>query len=59
MTFMCVHKCPFTVVDQTLLESTKNATGSSRFEREPHTWLLTIVILSINKDVFASKSGPS
>lgn len=56
---MCVHKCPFTVVDQTLLESTKNATGSSRFEREPHTWLLTIVILSINKDVFASKSGPS
>lgn len=59
MTFMCVHKWPFAVLDQTLLESTKNATRPSRLEREPHTWFLTIVIFSINNNVFASKVDPA
>lgn len=54
---MCVHKCPFTVVEETLLESIKNATRSSRLEREHYTWFLTI--FSINNKVFAFKTGPA
>lgn len=47
---MYVHKSLLTVVGQTLLEFIKNATRSGRPEKEPHAWLLTIVIFSVNNN---------